>query len=69
MLEAFVHDPLINWRLLGTAVNAVEHRPPAARADANGVGVVGVGSVSHHQMSMVAHKMLSGGSRSQVPKP
>ena len=29
MLEAFVHDPLISWRLLGGSAKPVEHRPPA----------------------------------------
>jgi phosphatidylinositol kinase/protein kinase (PI-3 family) len=32
MLEAFVHDPLINWRLLNTAdADAPEHGPESNR--------------------------------------
>ena len=34
MLEAFVHDPLINWRLLGgPAAPAPRHQPGSRRHD------------------------------------
>jgi FKBP12-rapamycin complex-associated protein len=33
MLEAFVHDPLINWRLLNTATDQPTQRATTATAD------------------------------------
>lgn len=52
MLEAFVHDPLINWRLLNTteaateAALARETQEVAAAAAAGGAGPVAVGAAA-----------------------
>jgi len=67
MLEAFVHDPLINWRLL--AAEATDGRA----AGAAGLGNVGKegreadlasgASMASKQLSLVGQQMLSAGER------
>ncbi len=53
MLEAFVHDPLINWRLLNTAdanaggANAATAAAAAATTTAGGAGGGGAHAAGH----------------------
>ncbi|GJQ08825.1 hypothetical protein GpartN1_g616.t1 [Galdieria partita] len=42
MLEAFVHDPLINWRLLGTAEDIIVGRHVVYSQESSGRGVDGL---------------------------
>lgn len=76
MLEAFVHDPLINWRLLGSTASPVAAQGPgAATATANVAnsgapvapnGVGGAGEKSSESKPRTGSKSSQGGTATYV---
>ncbi|EME32349.1 serine/threonine-protein kinase ATR [Galdieria sulphuraria] len=66
MLEAFVHDPLINWRLLGTAEDIIVGRHVGYSQESSGKGVNGLEKTkSGRSMKTFAFSMADNTSRAR----
>jgi FKBP12-rapamycin complex-associated protein len=64
MLEAFVHDPLINWRLLNTTEAATE--AALARESQETAAAAGGGGVGGAAAAMAGGGVLAGGGQVQL---